>query len=84
MLMVTFKAKKKKQKTMRRTIRSLERVRKFRALKTSREKTKEKMGSGGKRDVTRLEGCGASRKNFTTLKFISFLKIRNKSKELIK
>jgi hypothetical protein len=54
---------------MRRTVRSLERVRKFGALKTSREKTKEKMGSGGKRDVTRLEGCEASRTKFATLKF---------------
>lgn len=55
---------------MRRTVRSLERVRKFGALKTSRENTKEKMGSGGKRDVTRLEDVGASRQNFATLKFI--------------
>jgi hypothetical protein len=33
---------------MRRTIRSLERVRKFGALKTSREKTKKKWGVGAR------------------------------------
>jgi hypothetical protein len=40
------------------------------------------MGSGGKRDVTRLEDVGTSRQNFATLKFIFFFKIRNKSSHL--
>jgi len=65
-----------------RTIRSLERVRKFGVLKTSKEKTKEKMGSGGKRDVTRLEGCGASRKKCATLKVTCFFSTRNKPSHL--
>jgi hypothetical protein len=57
---------------MRTIIKSLETVRKFGVLKISREKTKEKMGSVGKRVATGLEGCGASRKKFATLKFKFF------------